>query len=193
MGHLSSKRQVCFGPDCCLPLFAFSLRNQTPLMEDIWWVLHRTRGKNSHTEETKCNSKKEVLVKALAHSKSALHERWQAFRFSLSSTDVTKRRNGAGCAAFAEDGFRFIAFWWRARFSLQNGALIHLQRLIWSCQPHPNTAVIHLHGPPHYASRKMPFRNQSRVTHVRTLLWPTCWGWNSSFFLMRDFSMTNEI
>lgn len=60
-------------------------------------------------------------------------------------------------------------------------------RLIWSCQPHPNTSVICLHGPPHYASRKMPFRKQTGVTRVRTVLLPTCSGfflpyWSPSFF-----------
>lgn len=30
----------------------------------------------------------------------ALHERWQTFKFSLSSTDFTKRRDRAGCSTF---------------------------------------------------------------------------------------------
>lgn len=129
MGQLGSECRMCFES------VVYHFLPCPPGIRPSKW---RTSDKNytesvgkSHTEETKCNlKKKKVLVKALACSKSALREHWQAFRFSLSSTDVTKRRNGAGCSTF-EDSFCVFAFCLRACLSLLNSALICLWRLIW--------------------------------------------------------------
>lgn len=104
MGQRSSQCRVCFESDCCLPLFAFSLRNQTPFKngEHLTSATQNRLGKKA--TQRKQNFKNVVLVKALARSKSAASEPRRAFRFS-----EQRRCHKAQRRSRLFHSFRFIA------------------------------------------------------------------------------------
>lgn len=113
----------------------------------------------------------------LGKRSSSLHERWQTFKFRLSSTDVTKRRNGAGCSTFGGQ-FPFYCF-------LLTGTSLPAERrfdpsaatdLIMSaiskyiCYPLTrSTSLCEQH-------RKMAFAKQTGVTRVRSCCCLHAWS-----------------